>query len=511
MIIMSENLPSLQCLVSPRWVASVNGLLSLMGHQTNILEELCRETTLLDKLMYKNANQHRGTRPFHRLQEVRRLLRWVPEANAMAHLRRLHDLLTLAARSTFTLQERYVPTASAAISTLRRLLSACHLAEEIARALLGAAHQSSSHLAHGFFMPLSLACLAILSRVRILNAQLLLDSVNAYNATSELLDMLPVADGKEREMVVDGLKGLPSMIRCDWIPEEQLPRLSKQFRSEQDLLDLRAEAKWSYVSLGLIVGPQNTGGKWDDEDAQTGAECSFKTCVHDGSRSNYLEPASMDVDLPPDPSYGTTLGIVEDRGIAVSREEHMAMLRTATVSKADAMIQEAPPSYIVASDALTCDFGPEKVASPSETEQALTGSKLRRETKRQKKKHTGKVVMVPSHAEEKLISASKKGVGRSEMRSKICTHPSEVRSSLPSLSARSTAFISVETLSSAKRKDADEAHRKNKSKTDSESHRSNHGDGLKSWEDWLSVGSRSNDEVQGIGQARTSQRRRKRR
>ena len=129
--------------------------------------QLWQEAALLEQLFYKNINQHRGTRPFQRLLEVRRLLRLLREVDLDESITALRDALTLASRPTLTLHERNVPAFDSAMEVVQRLLGCCRLAEGLAKATLTAAAQFTTQLAQSFFMPLSLTCLAVLARVRV--------------------------------------------------------------------------------------------------------------------------------------------------------------------------------------------------------------------------------------------------------------------------------------------------------------------------------------------------------
>ena len=130
-------------------------------------EQLWQEAALLEQIIYKNINQHRNTRPFQRLLEVRRLLRLLQDAATDDIVCALRDALSLSSRPTLSLHERNVPTAESTLHVLQRVLGSCRLAESLLNATLTAAVQFTTQLAQSFFMPLSLTCLAILARVRV--------------------------------------------------------------------------------------------------------------------------------------------------------------------------------------------------------------------------------------------------------------------------------------------------------------------------------------------------------
>ena len=61
--------------------------------------DLWAEAALLERLLYKNHSQHRGARHYKRLQEVRRLLRLLREAQLPGAAAGLHAGLSAARQS----------------------------------------------------------------------------------------------------------------------------------------------------------------------------------------------------------------------------------------------------------------------------------------------------------------------------------------------------------------------------------------------------------------------------
>jgi hypothetical protein len=176
-------------------------------------EELWREAALLERLLYKNAAQHRAGRPFHRLAAVRRLARLLRAADGEGAAARLHADLAPAAAPTAAPHHRHVPRAAAAAFVRRRLLGACRAAEALLPAAHVAAAQLTAQIAQSFFLPLSLTCLAAVARVAALAAQLLVDAAALYSVVAELQALLP---GAGVPLELPGAEALPAALRCAW-------------------------------------------------------------------------------------------------------------------------------------------------------------------------------------------------------------------------------------------------------------------------------------------------------
>jgi hypothetical protein len=254
-------------------------------------EELWREAALLERLLYKNAAQHRAGRPFHRLAAVRRLARLLRAADGEGAAARLHADLAPAAAPTAAPHHRRVPRAAAAAFVRRRLLGACRAAEALLPAVHAAAAQLTAQIAQSFFLPLSLTCLAAVARVAALAAQLLVDAAALYGVVAELQALLP---GAGEPLELPGAEALPAALRCAWA--DGLPRLEAS----------PADADAPPPPPGLsVLGAAAPGG---------------------------AAPARR--------RGAAALAVVEDRGVAVSREQFAAA--AAAASAAAAPMEHAP-------------------------------------------------------------------------------------------------------------------------------------------------------------------------
>ncbi|KAF0914451.1 hypothetical protein E2562_028529 [Oryza meyeriana var. granulata] len=154
------------------------------------LRSLQQEAGVLERLVYKHRNQHRGAAYFQYLLKVRRDVKLLLVAG-------LGDVLTavfpvLASRKpantilAVNRQSKRKPGANH--SHHERLLGVARLLSEMAEPVMMGAVQISFLLARSFFVDLCTAVLALLARVRVLVQQMLLDVVSVYNKATDLID-----------------------------------------------------------------------------------------------------------------------------------------------------------------------------------------------------------------------------------------------------------------------------------------------------------------------------------
>lgn len=220
---------AMQCVVTPEWTAIAGGILnavdvrvpfyrkvyplrpivSLQNVQTDSGHELRQqELALLTRLLCKNKFQHRKTTVFQQLERIARLLRLV---NVTKLLRHWQDRMAVACKPLQTPHERPVPTAQDTLIVLRRLMGVCNVALEVAQAIIHAGAALLGDIAKSMFLPFSLAAVGIIARIRALNARMLLDMVQAYNAVVELVPLLPGFHECQGQM-----RMLPNAVSCRW-------------------------------------------------------------------------------------------------------------------------------------------------------------------------------------------------------------------------------------------------------------------------------------------------------
>nr|GMC52511.1 uncharacterized protein LOC109181972 [Ipomoea batatas]GMC54630.1 uncharacterized protein LOC109181972 [Ipomoea batatas] len=156
----------------------------------SFLSQLQSEFGILDRIVYKNKNQHRRCSYFQYLMKVRRDLRLLKSANPgeifSASFDVIHGKRPKQKVQLLESLKKKRRTDSNKHNFLDRLLGVAHLLSQMAEPILKAATQVSTLLARSFFMGFSLTVLALLARIRVLVQQMLLDVVFVFNRVSSL-------------------------------------------------------------------------------------------------------------------------------------------------------------------------------------------------------------------------------------------------------------------------------------------------------------------------------------
>lgn len=244
--------------------------------------------------------------------------------------------------------------------------------------------------------------------LQVLNAQLLLDGIKAYNAAVEVAELLPATDGARS---LQTLRSMPQLLKCTW--DQQQPTVEVPAASPEEPLDAHT-GPLPAEKLGLRI-------LFADASAQPSAP-------NLGSDLSGGAPAGM-----PAPA----LAVVEDRGMAISREQFRTELR-----------QSAGGSGLGVGVAVSIDQAPEY-------ERAGVQLGAPAKPKAKKPAFKFKVTVEGGPAQPSGVSAARDV----EMEDAAAAHDPPpgtnapaprpaAQSALPSLPQRGTAFISVEGLSS---------------------------------------------------------------
>ncbi|KAL2453476.1 hypothetical protein Adt_49026 [Abeliophyllum distichum] len=168
-----------------------------MGSEIEITEQrlksfivqLQTEWGILERMVYKNKNQHRRCSYFQYLLKVRRDLRLLKSAN----LEEILDASFLIINGNRPKQKVQLLESlkrrrcdSGKYNLLERLLGVSRLLSQVVEPMLKAAIEISKLLARSFFMGFSVTILAVLARLRVLVQQILLDAVHVFNTVSSL-------------------------------------------------------------------------------------------------------------------------------------------------------------------------------------------------------------------------------------------------------------------------------------------------------------------------------------
>ncbi|KAK9903949.1 hypothetical protein WJX75_001135 [Coccomyxa subellipsoidea] len=174
--------------------------------------DLVREMAYLERLLYKNKQQHRTSGHFQQLIDVHRCLQLWRRLDLPRSIAELagHAKVTENAREAQWLPMSQQQTSQPSGQLLlQQIVAGCRVMGMVQAAVHKAASSLSAQLALSFFVPLCLTALAILARVRVLAGQWVLDAVAAYN---ELIDYLPTLPQEIRDTGSE----LPQLLKAEW-------------------------------------------------------------------------------------------------------------------------------------------------------------------------------------------------------------------------------------------------------------------------------------------------------
>ncbi|XP_072999218.1 uncharacterized protein [Typha latifolia] len=158
------------------------------GRLRTLVFQLQTEAGVLDRIVYKNKNQHRRCPYFQFLLKVRRDLRLLQSARLSEILNALLPIVEgrrPAQRALLPIRpKRKGPSVRRTYQ--ERLLGVARILSQMAEPLVKAAIQISLLLAKSFFTGFSIMVLALLARIRVLVQQILLDVVSLFNKVSAL-------------------------------------------------------------------------------------------------------------------------------------------------------------------------------------------------------------------------------------------------------------------------------------------------------------------------------------
>ncbi|KAJ4790522.1 hypothetical protein LUZ62_041768 [Rhynchospora pubera] len=154
----------------------------------SLITKLQVESSVLDRVVYKNKNQHRRSRYFQYLLKVRRDLKLLEAAKLPLILNALFPIIdgkrpAEKAHLPYRGKKQFT---GAKYSYHERLLGVARLLSEMSEPVINAAIQISLLLAKSFFVGFSTMVLALLGRIRVIVQQMLLDVVTIFNKVSEI-------------------------------------------------------------------------------------------------------------------------------------------------------------------------------------------------------------------------------------------------------------------------------------------------------------------------------------
>ncbi|PVH64645.1 hypothetical protein PAHAL_2G322700 [Panicum hallii] len=227
------------------------------------LRHLQAEAGVLERLVYKHRNQHRGAAYFQYLLKVRRDLKLLLGAGLAEVLNAVFPVLACRKPANTVLvptkQTKKKPGANH--SHHERLLGVARLLSQMAEPIMKAAIQITFLLTRSFFIDLCTAVLSLLARIRVLVQQMLLDVVSLYNKVTDLTDRKQAV-----KISIGGVQAFreyyPSMndactiLDCVWVKDKfvlhEKMKGSCQETQVEDQKSFGPESSIQYETLALI-------------------------------------------------------------------------------------------------------------------------------------------------------------------------------------------------------------------------------------------------------------------
>ncbi|XP_037428957.1 uncharacterized protein LOC119294796 isoform X1 [Triticum dicoccoides] len=226
------------------------------------LRHLQAESGVLERLIYKHRNQHRGAAYFQYLLKVRRDMKLLLSANLAEVINAVFPVITCHKPANTILvpnrQGKRKPGANH--SHYKRLLGVARLLSQMAEPVMKGAVQISFLLARSFFVELCTAVLALLARVRVLTQQMLLDVVSVHNKVTDLTDKKQAV-----KISIDKVQAFreyyPSsndpntILECVWVKDKfvlhEKTKASSQ-KTQDEGLKCTPDSSIKYETIGLV-------------------------------------------------------------------------------------------------------------------------------------------------------------------------------------------------------------------------------------------------------------------
>lgn len=182
---------------------------------------LRQEVDLLRRVLRRNRDQHVASLFYKKMEHVFRLIARV--CGVLEESVFVYVALKKASMPVMSVCERQVPCVESGIRRLECILDQCQLLVSVIQACFKAAKQCCVQLAQSFFMPLSVACLAVCARIQLLSVSLLRQKCNEYNSFVHVIRYLPSRESPSNGCGID-VEQLPDHVLCS-IQKGQVPGL----------------------------------------------------------------------------------------------------------------------------------------------------------------------------------------------------------------------------------------------------------------------------------------------
>ncbi|KAI8824555.1 uncharacterized protein EV422DRAFT_504533 [Fimicolochytrium jonesii] len=154
-------------------------------------KEFVNECVALDRLRYKNGNQHRSARYFRKLVMVRRLLRRFFEIDLEALIQKLLDDMHPNKTKRHQGRWEHLPPRANMAYLLLRLASAYRILTQLRPALLTCYTSFRALLTQTFFMPMSMIVMAACARLHLLTGTMMRELEACYNELAGWFGSMP--------------------------------------------------------------------------------------------------------------------------------------------------------------------------------------------------------------------------------------------------------------------------------------------------------------------------------
>uniref|UniRef100_J3MYZ0 Nucleolus and neural progenitor protein-like N-terminal domain-containing protein n=1 Tax=Oryza brachyantha TaxID=4533 RepID=J3MYZ0_ORYBR len=292
------------------------------------LRSLQQEAGVLERLVYKHRNQHRGAAYFQYLLRVRRDVKLLLATG-------LGDVLTAVspvvasrkpANTILVVGRQGKKKPGANHSHHERLLGVARLLSEMAEPVMKGAVQISFLLARSFFVDLCTAVLALLARVRVLVQQMLLDVVSIYNKATDLIDKkqsvkISIGGAEAFREYYPSSNDAHTFLECIWVKDKFILHEKTKDNCEKvqndDQNSCASKLSVLYETLGQVSEDIENAEGWNSPTKQPDAilanqpetthlhheedSQSSRQLVNDNGSDSLSDPLATNVHLTPCP------------------------------------------------------------------------------------------------------------------------------------------------------------------------------------------------------------------
>ncbi|URE06378.1 hypothetical protein MUK42_18928 [Musa troglodytarum] len=331
----------------------------------HLLVQFQVEAGVLDRMVYKNKNQHRRSSYFQYLLKVRRDVKLLQSAGLKEILKVLFPIIngTKAAQKAFYPARSKSKSSGSKHNCQNRLLGVARLLSQMAEPILRAATQICLLLAKSFFTGFCITILALLARLRVLVQQMLLDVILIYNKVSSL--------SQERQSVK--------------LFQDRIEAFREYYPSTNRVLTL--DCVWREDKFFLVEKTENRNIENRNEDLSavpftTSVQYETFELFDEATKHENICSPTMETDTHPPKDQPETVGIVgntvnsEDARTLEAVKFPSAVAEEVLAAKVDAFLSPTPPEPQTKSRRKVA-FVPVKRSNPFDTNTSGPSKKMK--------------------------------------------------------------------------------------------------------------------------------------